>query len=109
MVVSRHQNLGQNKNLLIANKSFENVTKYFGRTVTNQNCIHEEIKSRLNSRNVCYDSVQSFFASNKQTTIDERMAYMLLNVRKNKHYFELNMLTVCASTHKKKVYPYSKF
>jgi hypothetical protein len=27
MVVSRHQNVGQNLNLLIADKSFENVTR----------------------------------------------------------------------------------
>jgi hypothetical protein len=27
---------------------------------TDQNCIHEEIKSRLNSENACYHSVQSF-------------------------------------------------
>jgi hypothetical protein len=33
------------------NRCFENVTKfrYYGKTVTNQNYIHEEINSRLNS------------------------------------------------------------
>jgi len=42
MVVSRRQNAGQNRNLLIANKYFENVEqfKYFGTTVTCPNCIH---------------------------------------------------------------------
>jgi hypothetical protein len=30
-------------------------------TVTNEKCIHEEIKSRLNSGNACYHSVQSLF------------------------------------------------
>jgi hypothetical protein len=35
----------------LANKVFENVAnfKYFGTTVTNKSCVHEEIKSRLNS------------------------------------------------------------
>jgi hypothetical protein len=33
--------------------------KYLGTTLTNQNDIHDEIKSRLNSGNVCYHSVQN--------------------------------------------------
>jgi hypothetical protein len=33
-----------------------------GTTLTDQNCIHEEIKSRLNSGNACYHSVQSLLS-----------------------------------------------
>jgi hypothetical protein len=37
--------------------------KYLGRTVTNQNLIHEEMKRRLNSGNACYQSVQNLLSS----------------------------------------------
>jgi hypothetical protein len=37
--------------------------KYFGKTVTDQNYMQEEIKSRLNSGNACYHSVQSLLTS----------------------------------------------
>jgi len=59
--MSGHQNAGQDHTLLIANKSFVNVAKfeYLGTTVTNESCIQEEIKSRLNLGNACYRSVQS--------------------------------------------------
>jgi hypothetical protein len=52
MLLSRHKNVGQNRDIKIANRSFENVSqfKYLGMTVTNQNLIQEEIK-RLNSGN----------------------------------------------------------
>jgi hypothetical protein len=49
MLMSYHQNAGQNHKMKTANRSSENVAqlKYLGMTVTNQNLI-EEIKMRLN-------------------------------------------------------------
>jgi hypothetical protein len=65
MLLSRHQNVGQNRDIKIANRSFGNVSqfKYLGTTVTNQNLIQEEIKGILNSGNACYHSVQSLLSS----------------------------------------------
>jgi hypothetical protein len=55
MLVTRDQNAGQNREIKIGNRSFENVLqfRYLGTTVTNQNLIQEEIKRRLNSGNAC--------------------------------------------------------
>jgi hypothetical protein len=64
-ILSRHPNSGQNQNIRIANESFENVEtiKNLGTTLTNQTDIHDEIKSRLNSGNACYYSVQNLLSS----------------------------------------------
>jgi sorting nexin-29 len=65
MLLSRHQNVGQNRDKKIANRSFESVSqfKYLGTEVTNQNLIQEEIKRRLNSGNDCCHSVQNLLSS----------------------------------------------
>jgi hypothetical protein len=65
MLVSRCQKAGQRKSMQVVNRPFEDVAKfkYFRTTLTYQNCIHEEIKSKLNSGNACYHSVQSILSS----------------------------------------------
>ena len=65
MVMSRDQNAGRSHNIKNDNSSFESVEefKYLGTTLTNQNFIQEEIKSRLKSGNTCYHSVQNLFSS----------------------------------------------
>jgi hypothetical protein len=64
MLMSRKK-AGQKHGIKIANRSFEGVAKlkYLGTTLTDQNCMNEEIKSRLNSGNACYHSVQSLLYS----------------------------------------------
>jgi hypothetical protein len=56
---------GQKQGIKIANRSFEGVArfKYIGTTLTDQNCMQEEIKSRLNSGNTCYHLVQRLLSS----------------------------------------------
>jgi len=65
MVMSRDHNAGRNHSVRIDNSTFEKVEelKYFGTTLTNQNSISEEIKSRLKSGNACYHSVQNLLSS----------------------------------------------
>jgi len=65
MVMSRDQNAGQSHSMKIDNSSFESVGKfkYLGKTLTNQNSIQEEIKSRLKTGNVCYHLVQNLLSS----------------------------------------------
>jgi hypothetical protein len=61
MLMSCCQKIGRKHSIKIANMSFEEVAKlkYLGTKLTEQNCMHEEIKSRLNSGNACYHSFQS--------------------------------------------------
>jgi hypothetical protein len=65
MFMSYYQTTVQNNNTKVVNKSFEYAEKfkYFGMTVKNQSCIHEHVKSRLNSRNACYHSIRNILSS----------------------------------------------
>jgi hypothetical protein len=65
LLMSRSQKVGQGHSIKIANRSFAYVAKfkYLGTTLTDQNHMHEEIKSRLNSGNACCHSVQSLLSS----------------------------------------------
>jgi hypothetical protein len=60
MLMSCYQKAGQKYSIKIANRSFEDVAKltYLGRTLTDQNFMPEETKSRLNLGNACYHLVQ---------------------------------------------------
>jgi hypothetical protein len=63
MLLSQHQNAGQNHDIKIGNRCFENVAqlRYLGTKVTDQN--HEAIKRRLNSGNACCHSAQNLLFS----------------------------------------------
>jgi hypothetical protein len=65
MLMSLSQKLGQKRSIKIANRCFEDVAKfrYVGTTLTDQNHMHEEIKSRLNLGNACYHLVQCLLSS----------------------------------------------
>jgi hypothetical protein len=75
MLMSQDQNAGQNREIKIGNRSFENVSqfKYLGTTVTYQNLIQEEIKRRLNSGNACYHSVQNLLSSRLSKNVKIRI------------------------------------
>jgi hypothetical protein len=57
----------QNHYIKTGNRSFENVAQFklSGRTVANQNLIHEEIKRRVNSCNACYHLIQNLLSKDK--------------------------------------------
>ena len=63
--MSRDQNAGRIHSVRIDNSTFERVEefKHLGTTLTNQNSITEEIKSRLSSGGACCHSVQNLLSS----------------------------------------------
>jgi hypothetical protein len=64
-IMSRDQNAGPNQSTKNDITFFESVEefKYLGISLRNQNYIQEEIKSRMKSRNACYNSVQNVLSS----------------------------------------------
>jgi len=65
MDMSPDQNAGRIQSVRIDNSTFEMVEEFtnLGTTLTNQNSIAEEIKSRFRSGNACYHSVQNLLSS----------------------------------------------
>jgi sorting nexin-29 len=65
VIMCHHPNSGQNQNIRIANELFEKVAKfkYLGMTLTDQNDIRDEIKSRLNLGDAYHYSVQNLLSS----------------------------------------------
>ena len=80
MVVCQDQNAGQNHNIKTDNNSCERVEhfKYLGTTLMNQNCIQEEIKSRLKLGNASYRLVQNLFSSSLLTKNIKGLRYIEL-------------------------------
>jgi hypothetical protein len=79
VLMSRHQNAGQSHNIERASRSCENVAKFKhqGTTVT-INLIHHGIKSRFNSGNACYHSIQNLLFSHllSKNEIDETVIFL---------------------------------
>jgi hypothetical protein len=89
VITFRHPNSGYNQTIRIVNESFENVAKfkYLGTTLTNQNDVHDEIQSRINSGNACYYSVQNLLSS--------RLISKNLNIKIYKTLISLVVLYGC--------------
>ena len=63
--MARDQNAGRIHSVRVDNSTFEMVEefKYLETTLTNQNSIAEEIKSRLRPGSACYHLVQNLLSS----------------------------------------------
>ena len=79
IILSRDQNAGRSHNMQIDSSSIVRVEefKYLGTTLTNQNSLQGEIKSRLKLGNACYYSVQNLLSSS------------LLSKKERSRYIEL--------------------
>ena len=77
MVMSQDQNVGRGHSVKIDDSSIKRVEefKYLETTLTDQNSIQEEIKSRLKLGNACYYSVQNLLYSK---LLSKRLRYIEL-------------------------------
>ena len=80
----------------IANSTFERVDefKYLGTTLTNQNSIQEEFKSRFKSGNTCYLSVQNPLSSSLLSKNMQMKIYRTLILRVAEYECETWSLTL---------------
>jgi hypothetical protein len=71
MAMSRDQSAGPSHSVRIENSSFEKVEEFkcSGTILADRNSIQEKIKSRWNSRNTCYHSVQNLLSSSMLSKI----------------------------------------
>ena len=60
--MSCEENAGHYHNINMGNKSFES-SNIWGQLVTNQNCINEEIQSRIKKENASYQLIQKHLSS----------------------------------------------
>ena len=60
------KNAGQNRNMKLGNKPFENLEqlRYFGTTLTNRKSVREEIKNKFMLGNARFHLVQNLLSSN---------------------------------------------
>ena len=63
MFTSREQNARHNRNTKLGSKSFEIVARLNEKTLTNKNCVHEEITGRFNYGISCYHLAQNILSS----------------------------------------------
>jgi hypothetical protein len=96
MLMSYHQKAEPKHSIKTVNGSFDDVAKfkYLGTTLMDQNCMHEEIKSRLNSGNACYHSVQTLLSSSLQSRNIKVKIYKTITLPVVLHGCETSSLTL---------------